>query len=502
MKKTLLGLFFLFTNLFYAQVSDIEHCSGDTSFNLTSQKTLLIGNLNPAETTVTYHLSLADATDNMNVIANPANYISNLASKTIYVRIDNNGAVTTNYFNLIVKPTLVSFVAATPIDCINSKSILTAVASGGKLPYSYSLNGQSFSPTNTFSNLSAGMYVITTKDALGCTQSIPIEVRPFTPLEATYVKTDVNCNGDSTGSIEITPMGGVSPYKYTLKNSVGTLLAFQESNKFNNLALGEYHVEVTDASNCLVSYQIFINEPTLLSAITTVENQSITINVIGGSGSYMYAISPNLNQFFTDNIFSNLTPGIYTVVILDKNAGCYLIKEITINPSAPSINGKNTLTVEFTSGQTLGDIAVDGQNIKWYSSQNSTGKTSKTAATTLPLTTVLVDGTTYYASQTINNIESAQRLAVTAKSNGALSNEDFVLPNFKFYPNPVKNKLSLSNTTNIDEIEIFSVSGKSALVKKINHIHSEIDLSNISTGVYFLKVKSEGKTKTIKIVKE
>ncbi|HEX8015702.1 MAG TPA: T9SS type A sorting domain-containing protein, partial [Flavobacterium sp.] len=244
------------------------------------------------------------------------------------------------------------------------------------------------------------------------------------------------------------------------------------------------------------------SEPAILSATAAVENQTITINAAGGSGSYMYAISPNLNQFFTDSVFSNLTPGIYTVVILDKNAGCYLIKEITINPSAPSINGKNTLTVEFTPGQTLGDILVDGQNIKWYSSQNSTGKTSKAAETTLPLTTVLVDGVTYYASQTINNVESPQRLAVTAKSNGALSNEDFVLPNFKFYPNPVKNKLALSNTANIDEVELLAVSGKSALVKKINDIHSEIDLSNISTGVYFLKVKSEGKIKTIKIVKE
>ncbi|MEO8237079.1 MAG: hypothetical protein ABI576_03155 [Flavobacterium sp.] len=76
MKKTLLFLLFLFTNLFYAQVSDIEHCGGNTSFDLTSKKTLLIGNLNPAETNVSYHLTLADATNNVNAIANPTNYVS------------------------------------------------------------------------------------------------------------------------------------------------------------------------------------------------------------------------------------------------------------------------------------------------------------------------------------------------------------------------------------------------------------------------------------------
>jgi hypothetical protein len=44
------------------------------------------------------------------------------------------------------------------------------------------------------------------------------------------------------------------------------------------------------------------------------------------------------------------------------------------------------------------------------------GKTNKTNEAPLPLTTVIVDGTTYYASQTINGIESIERLAVTVKS--------------------------------------------------------------------------------------
>ncbi|WP_163409135.1 T9SS type A sorting domain-containing protein [Flavobacterium ajazii] len=500
MKKILLGLLLLFTNFFYAQVSDIEHCAGDTSFNLTSQKTLLIGNLNPNETIVSYHISLADATNNTNAIANPTNYVSSTASKTIYARIDNNGAVTTNYFNLIITPYLnSSLLIEQIISCQNEKGKITIQSTGGKGPYTYSIDyGKSYISSNIFTDLVEGVYVIMVKDALGCQMAITGTMVSYKPLEATYAKTDISCNGNNDGSISINATGGRSPHSYSLDGG----LNFVSSNVFTNLAAGTYKIAIKDDNGCVVSYMATISEPVILSATAAVENQTITINATGGSGSYMYAISPNLNQFFTDSIFSNLTPGIYTVVILDKNAGCYLIKEIAVNPPSPLINGKNAINFDFTPGQTLADIVVDGQNIKWYSSQNSTGKTSKAAATTLPLTTVLVDGTTYYASQTINNVESTQRLAVTAKSNGALSNDDFVLPNFKFYPNPVKNKLSLSNTDNIDEIEIFSVSGKSVLVKKINNVHSEIDLSNISTGVYFLKVKSEGKIKTIKIIKE
>ena len=501
MKKTLLGLLFLFTNLFYAQVSDIEHCSGNTSFNLTSQKPLLIGNLNPAETTVNYHLSLADATNNENTIVNPANYVSNAASKTIYARIDNNGTVTTNYFNLILKPTLVSFVTATTIDCVNSKSTITATATGGKSPYSYSINGQSFSPVNVFANLVPGIYTIITRDALNCTTNIIISIVQITPIVLNYVKTDAVCQGSNEGSILLNVTGGRSPITYTLKNQFGTILVKDtQANVFNNLFAGTYIVEAKDSAACITTLTTTIAEPTMLMATAAVENQTITINATGGNANYSYGLDGVAYQ--PSNVFTNMAFGDHNIYVKDEY-GCTFTVIATVNPPTPLINGKSTLTVEFTPGQTLEDIAVDGQNIKWYSSPNSlSGKTSKSAETTLPLTTVLVDGVTYYASQTINGVESTQRLAVTAKSNGSLSNPDFVLPNFKFYPNPVHHNLSLSNTAVIDEIEIFSLSGKSVLAKKINNLHAEIDLSGVSTGVYFLKVKSEGTIKSIKIVKE
>lgn len=503
MKKTLLCLLFLFTNFFYAQFSDIEHCAGDTSFNLNSQKTLLIGNLNPAETIVSYHLSLADATNNVNAIVSQASYISNASTKTIYARIDNNGTVTINYFNLILKPALVSFVTATPIDCVNNKSTITAMTTGGKLPYTYSINGQPFGVVNIFNNLSPGVYTIITRDALNCSTNVVIVIEPITPIILTTVKNDVRCQGSNDGSIIVHVPNGRTPITYTLKNQFGAILVKDtQANIFNNLSAGTYTVEAKDSGACTAMITTTISEPNILTATTDVENQTITINAYGGTGKLMYAISPNLYLFSPNNVFSNLIIGIYNVIIQDEN-GCYFTTEISINPPAPLINGKNTINLDFTPGQTLGDLIIDGQNIKWYSSQNSlSGKTRRTTETTLPLTTVIVDGVTYYASQTINGVESAQRLAVTAKSNGSLSSPDFVLPNFKFYPNPVHHNLSISNTEVIDEIEIFSLSGKSVLAKKINNLHAEIDLSGVSTGIYFVKVKSEGITKSIKIVKD
>jgi len=56
---------------------------------------------------------------------------------------------------------------------------------------------------------------------------------------------------------------------------------------------------------------------------------------------------------------------------------------------------------------TVGDLTTtSGSNIKWYA--------ASTGGSALATSTVLVNGTTYYASQTVNGVESTLRLAVTA----------------------------------------------------------------------------------------
>lgn len=83
-----------------------------------------------------------------------------------------------------------------------------------------------------------------------------------------------------------------------------------------------------------------------------------------------------------------------------------------------------------------------------------------------------------------------------------LSNPDFMAMNFDYYPNPVKNNLTISSESIIDNIEIYSVLGQKVKSIKVNDIQTEINLSELTQGLYFVKATSAGQEKTVKIIKE
>jgi uncharacterized repeat protein (TIGR01451 family) len=79
---------------------------------------------------------------------------------------------------------------------------------------------------------------------------------------------------------------------------------------------------------------------------------------------------------------------------------------------------------------------------------------------------------------------------------------DFAFDNFTYHPNPVRNNLTISNASTIDSVEIISVLGQKVSSLKVNDLQTEIDLSGLNRGLYFVKVMSNGQEKTVKIIKE
>ncbi len=74
--------------------------------------------------------------------------------------------------------------------------------------------------------------------------------------------------------------------------------------------------------------------------------------------------------------------------------------------------------------------------------------------------------------------------------------------NIRISPNPVIEFLSISTTSDINEIEIISILGQRILSIKVNQKETTIDLSTLQVGVYFLRFKGNDGVKPVKVIKK
>ena len=95
---------------------------------------------------------------------------------------------------------------------------------------------------------------------------------------------------------------------------------------------------------------------------------------------------------------------------------------------------------------------------------------------------------------------------IASSTNGiTLNNSDFVVDNdFFVYPTPTKEEIRYSNIHNVlvSSISITDISGKQVLFLDQNAITNSINVSNLQSGVYFIKFVSEGKSIVKKFIKE
>ena len=77
-------------------------------------------------------------------------------------------------------------------------------------------------------------------------------------------------------------------------------------------------------------------------------------------------------------------------------------------------------------------------------------------------------------------------------------------PLVKVYPNPATNEITLSEEFGKDQLILFDLLGKNYPIKLMNNFNSttNIDISSLSSGLYFIKIINEKSIKSIKFFKE
>ncbi len=116
-------------------------------------------------------------------------------------------------------------------------------------------------------------------------------------------------------------------------------------------------------------------------------NGRLEIFATGGTGIIKYAISPQLNQFFETNVFENLEPGNYDVIVQDE-LGCFEVFDFEITePEQVLINiVSDTIIPEICDGDINGSFSIEIQggtppyslNLDDYNGDYITGEIDQT----------------------------------------------------------------------------------------------------------------------------
>lgn len=84
----------------------------------------------------------------------------------------------------------------------------------------------------------------------------------------------------------------------------------------------------------------------------------------------------------------------------------------------------------------------------------------------------------------------------------SLSSGSFDNANFSAYPNPVKDVLNVTYSTEISSIRVINMIGQEVISKNINATSTQVDMSQLSAGTYIVNVTVGDNVKTLKVVKQ
>lgn len=212
-------------------------------------------------------------------------------------------------------------------------TIVIAEVSGGSLPLQYSKNnGVSFQPSNTFTGLSAGTYLLVVRDNVNRKSAVVTRqiIQP-SPILISRSVVRPSCFNFANGRIKVTVTGGRQPYRYSWSNNPSL-----NSPILNNIMAGTYVVTVTDSVNCTARDTIVVTAPARLVATAqgtnlTCSNNfrgSVTVNVTGGTPPYSFLWNKGRDSLKQTQ--TNLAAaGTYFVTVSDTNR-CADTSSVTI----------------------------------------------------------------------------------------------------------------------------------------------------------------------------
>ncbi len=449
-------------------------------------------------------------------ITNP---INNLTAGIYEVTVSDNFTTTVVSYTLN-QPTVLSGTFTSVAASCNggANGSITINPTGGTPPYSYSwFNGSTAQTQNGFS---AGNYVVSVKDANNCDSGLLSgTIQPGGGINLNAVVVNGACNSNSFGSISFAPSrSNGSTNGFSISWSNPSLTGFTQ----NNLLPATYAGSITDTLNtCVIpfSYTIAGATPIVINLgndIILCNGQSVEIDGTNTGTGLNYSWT-STNGFVSINPKVTLNfAGTYTLTIT-TSSNCTYTDSIIITSSGQSIDSNYLVASQTYKNEEIILINVSDKTNTTYSwvfpaaaqiiSQNQDTAIIKFANT----------GIYNIGLRGINTVGCVMydynELVVDTNVNGVTnSNNNILIKKFNVSPNPI---LSNSNLFNLEVelayelpliVSIYSISG-GALINEISLAPSKIhnkqyDFLTLSSGYYYLVIKTPGSIQGKKIIKQ
>jgi hypothetical protein len=367
----------------------------------------------------------------------------------------------------------------------NTGEINIMVSGGtGNLNYLWN-NGDT---TQVITNLPSGEYYITTTDEKGCNRIDTFSVFSPDPLTILAQVENESESGLNDGSIVLIISGGTPGYTITWNTG-------ETTDSLNNLAPGNYTVEIIDANGCITNrtYAVSSADCTINATATPSDascfgynDGSISVDVTGNIGDYEIIVNPPLP-------IDSLTAGTYAIEVTDT-AGCsFIIEELIVNEPQLLVLSIDSISPSDDTNNGSIQITASGGTLPFtYSWTNS-------------------DGDEISHEKDLINVGPGTYLLTIIDANGCMLSSDELVVTFisstmenidsdiQIFPNPVSSALHIDYSEALELIELITLEGQ--IVKSIPTQESNIsfDISELNEGLYLLKVTTHNARMTQKI---
>ncbi len=248
---------------------------------------------------------------------------------------------------VVAQPTAINVTGAvTDVACLGEMTgSIDLTVTGGTPGYTYLWDsGQT---TADIDGLGAGEYCVTVTDANDCTAEECFTVGSNAAISITGVATPADCNGEDSGSVDISVTGGDGPYTYTWSDMT-------TNQDLNNVPAGTYTVTVMDSNECTATASFTVGEPDAidLNATTPIitcggtATGSIILNPTGGTPPYTFTIG---DLTTTELVITDLPAGSYTITATDAN-GCIAVTDGIVLNELPQLSCEVVVVQQPTSG--------------------------------------------------------------------------------------------------------------------------------------------------------